>query len=193
MNNNLFYTIMEAEGDMLQPFDDGGDDMGVENVPDETPTQSVPDDIPDDGNPPDLSGDEQPLSYDDDTVDETPNDEDDMIPTDEPNKEDGKLSDKANNILNQKLYQQMLTRNSSIEDIIENVHILTPLLPYEVVKRNDSSVNRIKNALGEGQKYLINKFVNCKYGENLLFFQKLDTLYTLLLNEIDDNLKKIKK
>lgn len=184
---------MEAEGDMLQPFDDGGDDMGVENVPDETPTQSVPDDIPDDGNPPDLSGDEQPLSYDDDTVDETPNDEDDMIPTDEPNKEDGKLSDKANNILNQKLYQQMLTRNSSIEDIIENVHILTPLLPYEVVKRNDSSVNRIKNALGEGQKYLINKFVNCKYGENLLFFQKLDTLYTLLLNEIDDNLKKIKK
>ena len=119
---------MEAEGDMLQPFD-GGSDMGVENVPDEAPEQSVPDDIPDDGNPPDLAGDEQQLSYDDDTVDETPNDEDDMIPTDEPNKEDGKLSDKANNILNQKLYQQMLTRNSSIEDIIANVHILTPLLP----------------------------------------------------------------
>lgn len=183
---------MEAEGDMLQPFD-GGSDMGVENVPDEAPEQSVPDDIPDDGNPPDLSGDEQQLSYDDDTVDETPNDEDDTIPTDEPNEEDGKLSDKANNILNQKLYQQMLTRNSSIEDIIANVHILTPLLPYEVVKCNDSSINRIKNALGEGQKYLINKFVNCKYGENLLFFQKLDTLYTLLLNEIDVNLKKIKK
>lgn len=192
MNNNLFYTIMEAEGDMLQPFDDGGD-MGVENVPDETPTQSVPDDIPDDSNPPDLSGDEQPLSYDDDTVDETPGDEDDVVPDDEPNKEDGKLSDKANNILNQKLYQQMLARNSAIEDIITNVQLLTPLLPYEVVKVNDSSVNRIKNALSEGKKYLINKFVNCKYGENLLFFQKLDTLYTLLLDEIDVNLKKIKK
>ena len=58
MNNNLFYTIMEAEGDMLQPFD-GGSDMGVENVPDEAPEQSVPDDILDDGNPPDLAGDEQ--------------------------------------------------------------------------------------------------------------------------------------
>ena len=87
----------------------------------------------------------------------------------------------------------MDARNKEIEEIIASLKDLIPLLPYEVVKSNDESVNQLKNALQKGQKYVINDFVDSGYGENLLFYQKLDSLYVLLLNQIDKNLKKIKK
>ena len=182
---------MEAEGEALQPFD-SGDDVGDVNT-NEAPQQSEPtNDIPPDADmssgdsPPDLA-DDTDMSFDDNG--EAPTDGAD----DETPKEDTKLSEKANNILNQKLYQQMLDRNNEINEIINNVQLLIPLLPYEVVKTNDKALNRLKSAHSEGQKYVINKFIDAKYGENSLFYQKIDTLYNLLLNEIDNNLKKIKK
>ena len=101
------------------------------------------------------------------------------------------MSEKANNILNQQLYQKMVNRNSEIEEIIENIQTLP--LPYEIVKSIDVSVNKLKSALSKGQDYVINTFVDAKYGENLLFFQKLDSLYVLLMNDIDTNLKKMNK
>jgi hypothetical protein len=110
----------------------------------------------------------------------------------EADKQDTKLSDKANNILNEQLYKKMVARNSEIEEILASLKDLVPLLPYDVVKSNDESVNHLKNALTKGQKYVINDFVDSGYGENQLFYQKLDSLYTLLLNRIDTNLKKIK-
>ena len=111
----------------------------------------------------------------------------------QPNKEDEKLSEKANNILNQQLYQRMLDRNSEIEEIINNIQMITPMIPYDLVTQNDKSVNQLKTALNKGQNYVINKFIDSQYGENLLFFQKLDSLYTLLLDTIDANLKSINK
>jgi hypothetical protein len=39
---------------------------------------------------------------------------------------------------------------------------------------------------------LIGNFVGAKYGENLIFFQKLDALYTMLIQQLNDNLKKLK-
>jgi ribulose 1,5-bisphosphate carboxylase large subunit-like protein len=110
----------------------------------------------------------------------------------EADKEDTKLSDKANNILNQQLYNRMKDRNSEIEEVLGNLKELVPLLPYDVVKSNDELVNQLKDALEKGQKYVINDFVDSGYGENQLFYQKLDSLYVLLLNRIDTNLKKIK-
>ena len=107
-------------------------------------------------------------------------------------KEDKKLSKKANDILNQRLYQQMSDRNNEINEIINNMQIIVPVLPYDIVQSNDISLNRLKSALLKGQQYVINNFVDSGYGENLLFYQKLDSLYTLLLNSIDANLKKIK-
>jgi hypothetical protein len=100
-----------------------------------------------------------------------------------------KLSEKANAILNQKLYQQFIDRNKEIEDILDNLQKLVPMLPYEVVKQNDGYVNRLKTALDKGKKYAIEKFVDSKYGENLLYFHKLDALYNLLEDEINKNLK----
>jgi hypothetical protein len=110
----------------------------------------------------------------------------------EADKQDTKLASKANNILNQTLYDKFVKRNSEIEDIITSIKDTVPLLPYDIVKSNDKSMNQLKAALQKGQEYVINDFVENGYGENLLFYNKLDSLYVLLLNRIDTNLKKIK-
>ena len=192
MSKDLFTLVMEAEGDLLQPFDGGEspDTGGNEQPPaNDTPPSS-------DAEPPEM-GDDEDLSFSDSSSDggadmgmgDDENSEDDG----QPNKEDEKLSEKANNILNQQLYQRMLDRNSEIEEIINNIQMITPMIPYDLVTQNDKSVNQLKTALNKGQNYVINKFIDSQYGENLLFFQKLDSLYTLLLDTIDANLKSINK
>ena len=192
MSKDLFTLVMEAEGDLLQPFDGGeSPDTGGNEQP---PTNDTPPSS--DAEPPEMSDDED-LSFSDSSSDggaymgmgDDENSEDDG----QPNKEDEKLSEKANNILNQQLYQRMLDRNSEIEEIINNIQMITPMIPYDLVTQNDKSVNQLKTALNKGQNYVINKFIDSQYGENLLFFQKLDSLYTLLLDTIDANLKSINK
>ena len=103
-----------------------------------------------------------------------------------------KLSEKANSLLNQKLYTQMMDRNQEVEDTLESINRLVPLLPYKTIRENDESVTILKSALDKGKSYLIQNFVDAKYGENLIFFQKLDALYTLLIEQINDNLKQLK-
>lgn len=190
MARDLFLMVMEAEGDLVQPFD--------ENAPAPEDASPQPEQAP-----PEPDGmDEPPEMAKDDTMsmngdggindmpmgDESQQDEND---DNEDGSKDGneKLSDKANAILNQKLYQQMIDRNKEIEDILDNIQRIVPLLPYEVVKQNDGYVNRLKTALDKGKKYAIEKFVDSKYGENLLYFHKLDALYNLLEDEINKNLK----
>ena len=192
MSKDLFTLVMEAEGDLLQPFDGGEspDTGGNEQPPaHDTPPSS-------DAEPPEMSDDED-LSFSDSSSDGGADmgmgDDENSEDNGQPNKEDEKLSEKANNILNQQLYQRMLDRNSEIEEIINNIQMITPMIPYDLVTQNDKSVNQLKTALNKGQNYVINKFIDSQYGENLLFFQKLDSLYTLLLDTIDANLKSINK
>lgn len=187
MSNNFFHIIMEAEGDLIESFDGG-------NIPDEEPTQSeapVGNDDGSDDPPPMNENDNGDLSFsptDDDMQDDMSND--DEASGDNP--ENAKMSDKVNNILNQQLYEQMKDRNDEIDSIIENLQTIAPVLPFDVVKSNDVPLTKIKAALLKGKNYVINDFVDNGYGENLLYFKKLDSLYTLLLNQIDSNLKKIK-
>ena len=201
MSKNLFYTIMEADGDELQPFDGGGDD-----APADAPPEDIAPPATDDGGGGDTLDSPPPLNEDDSggmDLSSMSDDGggDDMGGGDSGNEEnaddadqkDTNLSDKANNILNEQLYKKMVARNNEIEEILGNIKDIVPLLPYDVVKSNDESVNHLKSALMKGQKYVINDFVDSGYGENLLFYQKLDSLYVLLLNQIDTNLKKIKK
>ena len=194
MRPNLFYAIMEAEGDLLEPFDPANEptpepepDMQQQGQTDEQP-------------PADMGADSPPEATDmeDLSFDETGGDTGAEDATDQDQNENGdqkkeSLSDKANDILNQRLYQQMLDRNSEIEEVIENLQAIIPLLPYDVVVQNDKSINRLKRALSNGQDYVLNKFVNLSYGENLLYYQKLDSLYTLLQESIDSVLKKFQK
>jgi len=198
-NDNLFFMVMEAEGDEMAAFDENamaGDDAGGEDVAppatDETGGSENVDDTA-----PDFSEDDFDMGgLGDATGDE--NSGGDEMSGDEGNGEeeadqkDDKLSTKANDILNQQLYTKFVARNKDIEGIINSIKDLVPLLPYDVVKSNDKTVNQLKSALQKGQEYVINDFVDSGYGENLLFYNKLDSLYVLLLNRIDSNLKKIK-
>ena len=192
MARDLFLMVMEAEGDLVQPFD--------ENTPNPDEASPQPEQAP-----PEPDGmDEPPEMAKDDTIsmsgdggiddismgDESQQDEND---DNQDGTKDGneKLSEKANAILNQKLYKQMIDRNKEIEDILDNIQRIIPMLPYEIVKQNDGYINRLKTALEKGKKYAIEKFVDSKYGENLLYFHKLDALYNLLEDEINKNLKSL--
>lgn len=199
----LFFTVMEAEGDLMQPFD--ADDGSLDAAPEDVAPPATPDNTDgSDDTPPELDdssdmdmGTSDDMSFDDTTEsdDMASDDGDSSEETDEEeaDKKDTKLSDKANNILNRDLYQKFCDRNKEVEEIIENIRQLVPLLPIDIVKSNDDSINRLKSALLKGQNYVINDFVDADYGENLLFYQKLDSLYVILMNQIDTNLKKIKK
>ena len=188
--SNLFQLIMEADGDLVEPFDAGGAAEEVESQAGDPPAQAdQPDDLPPEG-----GGGEDFAQPFDDSMDEGYGDEEQQADDggNEENKEDQKLSEKANSVLNQSLYQKLVARNKEIGDTLENLQTIIPVLPYDVVKDNDVSVNRLKATLAKGQSYAVDKFIDSKYGENLLFYQKLDALYVLLLNDINRNLKKVK-
>lgn len=189
--SNLFHLIMEADGDLVEPFDPGApaDDAGGSEA---EPSQdnSQPEDAPP---PPDDGGDlAQPFddSADDGGFGDDGGGEEDG--QDQDQHEDQSLSVKANSVLNQTLYQKLVNRNQEIEDTLNNLQTITPVLPSDIIDENDVSINRLKAALAKGQTYALEKFIDSKYGENLLFYQKLDALYVLLLNEINKNLKKVK-
>jgi len=202
MSKGLFFAVMEADGDELQPFDGGGADTGGD-MPSEDiapPATDTGDDGGDIGDPPALNEDDGGMDFSSMSGDDGDGGMDDGGDSsgssddgeEEADKKDTKLSDKANNILNEQLYKKMVARNSEIDEILNDIKDIVPLLPSDVVKSNDESIGQLKSALSKGQKYVINDFVDSGYGENLLFYQKLDSLYTLLLKKIDTNLKKIK-
>ena len=191
--SNLFYMVMEAEGDdLLQPMDVGGDSSP------EAPTEAPPPDTNEgsNDNPPPLeeAGNADSLSFpgedgggeNQDTGENTDGNDDNA----EENKEDEQLSEKASNILNKTLYDKFIARNKEVEDILSNLQTISSVLPIEVVNQNEKDVNSLKSALEAGQNYVIEKFVDAKYGENVLYFRKLDALYTLLMDRINSNLKK---
>ena len=192
---DLFYMVMEAGEDGLEPFDGGGTDTAAAA----DPPPDTGGDIGDAGPPPmDDTGGGDDLGgfsddggsdmggFDDGGGDSSSDDNDD-------NGNNEKLSEKANNILNQELYKKMVARNKEIEDIVKNLRDLAGAIPIEIVKLNEDNLNHLKSALLKGQDYVIHDFVDAGYGENLLFSKKLEALYTYLLNQIDANLKKVKK
>ena len=196
MEKNFFYMVMEADGDEIEPFDDSaGDDAPADAPPEDTAPPATDDGGSDE--PPPLNDEDDgsmDMGMDDSSLgDDSSDDSGGSDDGDDADKKDENLANKANNILNQQLYQKIVNRNAEIEEILVNLKSVVPLLPYSVVKSNDASVTKLKTVLEKGQKYVINDFIDSGYGENLLFFQKLDSLYTLLLNKIDSNLKEINK
>ena len=184
---DLFVLVMEAEGDLLQPFDPNGPEELGDATTDANSQPSQQASGFDE--PPPLSEDEE-LSFSD-SDDGALNNDSDTDDNAEENKKDEKLSDKANNILNQQLYERMHSRNDEIEEIVNNIQHIIPVMPYEIVKLVDEPLNNLKLALNKGRKYVVDDFIDCGYGENLLFFTKLNTLYTTLLDSINKYLKKI--
>lgn len=190
MDANLFYAVMEADGDLLEPFDPAAAEAEVADEqqgqpPEQPPADMGPDSPPEATDMDELGGFDETGGDMDGGENGDPND---------PNQQgqppqDRKLSQKANDALNQKLYQQFVERNSEIEETLENLQAIIPILPYDVVSQNDKSINRLKSALTVAQDYVLNKFVKAGYGENLWEYQRMDALYTLLQNKINKTLK----
>lgn len=197
LTKSIFFTVMEAEGDELQPFDGGSDDAPAADIPSEdiAPPATDSTDGGDIADPPPLSDDgggdfDMPSFGEDDTGGEDTTGEDSSNNEEEADKQDTSLSDKANKILNEQLYKKMVARNNEIDEILATLKTIVPSLPYDVVNDNNDLIDKLKNALNKGKNYVINDFVDSGYGENQLFFQELDSLYTLLLDQIDKKLKK---
>jgi hypothetical protein len=198
-DENLFLLVMEAGGNLAEPFDPGGADMEMG-----APSTDAPPDTSMGDPPPldDSAGSMNDMGFDMNAGGDMGMDMGmggDMGMSDSNGQQEegsqnpgAKLSEKANSLLNQKLYTQMMDRNQEVEDTLESINRLVPLLPYKTIRENDESVTRLKSALDKGKSYLIQNFVDAKYGENLIFFQKLDALYTLLIEQINDNLKQLK-
>lgn len=195
MDANLFYTVMEADGDLLEPFDAAAAEAEVADEQQGQPPEQPPADMGPDS-PPDATDMEELGGFDETGGDmdggETGDPNDPNNQNGQP-QQDRKLSQKANDALNQKLYQQFVQRNSDIEETLENLQAIIPILPYDVVAQNDKSINRLKTALTTGQDYVLNKFVKAGYGENLWEYQRLDALYTLLQNKINSVLQKFQR
>lgn len=182
---DLFLMVMEADGDLVQPMDAGPEaDMPVDNQQmDEAPAgdQDLVGPVP-------MSDDE---SMDMGSEDTMMNGDTGEEGNQEDQKDDTSISEKASNILNQRLYQQMISRNKEIEDILKNIDKLQSVLPYDVTHAIQPFITDLKTALYTGQSYVVNDFVDTAYGENSLYYNKLNALYTALLNSIDSNLKKV--
>lgn len=191
---NLFLYIMEAETE-LASFDDGGVDDTAPPMDDSAPPS-------DDGadNPPDIAdtgGDDSMESFDaggddiggdfgsDDTGGEADGDQ-----SEDGNKDDSSMSDKANNILNQKLYEQLCTRNDKIESVLEGLQNIAPITPHDIFEENEKLITKLKAALNKSKDYAITKFIDSTYGENLFFYNEINVLFNTLCDEIDKNLKK---
>ena len=200
LTKSIFFTVMEAEGDELQPFDGDSDDAPTADIPSEdiAPPATDSTDSGDIADPPPLSDDgggdfDMPSFGEDDAGSEDTTGGDASNNEEEADKQDTSLSDKANKILNEQLYKKMVARNNEIDEILATLKTIIPSLPYDVVNDNNDLIDKLKNALNKGKNYVINDFVDSGYGENQLFFQELDSLYTLLLDQIDKKLKKAMK
>ena len=193
-SSDFFYLVMEAEGEEPAPVD-GGDPPAMDIPADsEAPSDDLGADLPPDM--PDMGGDELDFGDDGGGTDIADSEDSSSSSSDSEDEkkekaEEDKISTKTNNILNERLYDQMIHRNKEIEDIVDNLQKISPILPSDVVYENDKSLNQLKQALSKGKSYVIDKFINAEYGENMLFFTKLDSLYVLLMDKINSNLKGI--
>ena len=187
MENNLFRIIMEAEtDDQLQSFD-GGTDQGSQEQQMNPPVDSA---APESG----YQSDPPPLNDDSDMGFEDAGGTDQMQEIDETDgsSDNEKMSVKTSNLLNQQLYEKLSSRNSEIEKYIDSISTILPIIPFENTDVSDKYIQKLRDALYIGQDYAINNFSNKDYGENNMFFIKLDQSYSLILDELNMILKKIK-
>lgn len=191
MEKSLFDIVMEADGDLLEPFTPSEEPQAeVPNQQGQT-NEQPPADMGAEDLPPDPGGGMEDLGFDETggEMDDQQEGQDDQ----NADQENQQLAQKSDDILNQNLYQQWLILNDEMETTIDNLQKIIPILPCETVDQIDKSINRLNRAFEYSKDYVLNKFVNMSYGENLMQYQKLITLYTLLQNEIDSVLKKFQK
>lgn len=192
--SDLFTFIMEADDDTIPDFDTG--DLSAETPGEDASAAPPANDQPasDDAVPPPAADDGSSFGdFNADVEDEGTADENGESTTaDEDNNDGKKIGQKTNDILNERLYRKLNERNKTVEDLIEQIQNVFVVLPYETVNELDKPLNQLKTALSKGQSYAIDSFIKADYGENLLFYEKLNSAYVLIENSIDKILKKAK-
>ena len=188
MEKSLFDIVMEADGDLLEPFTPSEEPQAEVSDQQGQTNEQPPADMGADDLPPDPGGGMEDLGFDETGGDMENQDENQENQNGD--MENQQLAQKSDDILNQNLYQQWLITNDNMDTLIQNIQAIIPALPCETVDLIDKSINRLNRAFDYSKDYVLNKFVNMSYGENLMQYQKLVTLYTLLQNEIDSVLKK---
>lgn len=191
MGKSLFDIVMEADGDLLEPFSPSEEPQAEVSDQQGQTNEQPPADMGAEDLPPDPGGGMEDLGFDETGGDMENQDENQDDQNAEANNQ--QLAQKSDDILNQNLYQQWLITNDNMETLIDNIQAIIPCLPCETVDQIDKSINRLNRAYDYSRDYVLDKFVNMSYGENLMQYQKLITLYTLLQNEIDSVLKKFQK
>lgn len=176
--DNLFVRVMEAEGELLPAFDEA-EDLGGEEGDMEAPADEGIPETP--GGPPPLA-DDADFAYDEGDPEGGAQGEEEDAPG------DNSIASKSNDILNQELYQKFLERNQFIEDTLEDIRKIVPILSIQEVNKIDPALTKLTQALAKGQEYVVNTFINMGYGENLAYYTRLETLYSLLLNQLERNL-----
>lgn len=190
MYENLFVAFMEAEGDLLQDFDpEAGDDTMIEDdgSTDEAPAPSNTQQPMDDLLSPPTTEDQ--LTPDDMGMD----DESSQDVDGEDQEKDESISKKVSNNLNSELLAKFTEKNEFVEKTIDNLRKLIPLLPAEIVQKVNDNIKTLNNAFEKGKEYVVVKFIDKDYGENLMYFEKLNILYELLLKNINSDIKVILK
>lgn len=198
--DNLFTFIMEADEIPEFDFGDAGGDAVPDTAGDAANASPETSDPASGGDPPELSQDNtdefnfNPEGEDTtDMGDMSENPDDQQQQDQEDNKEGEDIGHKTNDIFNERLYRKLTDRNTEIENTLDQIQRVVPVLPYEIVQELDKPLNQLKTALSKGQSYAIDKFINAEYGENLLFFEKLNSAYILIEDKIDKIIKKAKQ
>ena len=170
MSKGLFFTVMEAEGDEMQPFDAGAP---ADAPTADTPSEDIAPPATDDSgggdaldSPPELSesgddsmdfmggGEGDDNNGDDTGGGDTSGNEDDA------DKKDEKLADKANNILNERLYKQFVNRNNEIEEI--GVHSRRTILFRKEIPELDKYLISVLNDFFKAQRLVLTELDKCK-------------------------------
>lgn len=193
---SLFQLIMEADGD-LEDFD-----PGMDSAPADAPADAPPEAADDGLMPPDAAsddgGDLQGFGMGDDSGDAGMGDDGmgdtsgDPSGDQEATEENKSITEKISANLNLQLYSQLDDINTSMDEIIKKLQVLSTAFTTEENEALKPHICNMKKALEAGKNYALNKFLTNEYPTNVQFYMKLKTAYDTISDQINPILKKIK-
>lgn len=190
---------MEADGD-LEEFDPGSmDSAPAEGTPQDAPPAAADDgfDMPPD-EPSSDGEDLQGFGMDDgtggdgmgdDTMGDSGEDTGGDNSADQNNKS---ITEKISANLNLQLYSQLDDINTSMDEIIKKLQVLSTAFTTEENESLKPHLSNMKKALEAGKNYALNKFLSNEYSTNVQFYMKLKTAYDTISDSINPILKRIK-
>lgn len=173
--------MFEAPGDDPNVAPDSTPDAPATEAPPDTSADNAPPDIgedaPADDGPPDISDD----SFDDGGLEDAPPEEDAA--------KNMNLSDKVSSILSAGLYQNYLELISQIGSQMASIKSNSDIL-YALTDDMEAIVNSLRKLDENIRLYIDTFYINKRYEENLLFYNKCKNLSRLINDKFDQAIHK---